>query len=161
LNWRRKILASLQRILELSTQTIVIKLSKIWVLDPRSGIQKRPIPDHPRDKKAPDPGSATLITMLPSGYVGASQAPIFISIFQATIEVAAANDSSGERRQQLLPFLPPGISISLAAGGGKAAAVAAPASPGVSPPLGNTPPPAPYFPAKCPTCDKGGRSSEL
>ncbi len=98
-----------------------------------------------------------------SGSVGASQARIFIRIFhQATVDVAAANDSSGERRavdqQQLLPFLPPGISISLAAGGGKAAA-AAPVSPGVSPPLGNTPPPAPYFPAKCPTCDKGGRSS--
>jgi hypothetical protein len=101
-----------------------------------------------------------------SGYVGVSQARIFIRIFQATIEVAAANDSSGERRavvdqqQQLLPFLPPGISISLAAGGGKAAA-AAPVSPGVSPPLGNTPPPAPYFPAKCPTCDKGGRSRRV
>ncbi len=102
-----------------------------------------------------------------SGYVWASQARIFIRIFhQATIDVAAANDSSGERRAvdhqpQLLPFLPPGISISLAAaGGGKAAPAAAPVSPGVSPPLGNTPPPAPYFPAKCPTCDKGGRSSE-
>jgi hypothetical protein len=31
--------ANLQRILELSTQTIVIKLSKIWVWDPGTGIR--------------------------------------------------------------------------------------------------------------------------
>jgi hypothetical protein len=58
---KKKIWANLnlQRILELSTQKIVIKLSKIWVLDPRSGIQKKNlirIPD-PGVKRAPDPGS--------------------------------------------------------------------------------------------------------
>ncbi len=31
--------------LELFTPKIVIKLSKIWVRDPRSGIRKKPIPD--------------------------------------------------------------------------------------------------------------------
>ncbi len=36
---------SLQRILGLPTQKIVIKLSKIWVWNPRSGIRKKPIPD--------------------------------------------------------------------------------------------------------------------
>jgi hypothetical protein len=35
-------LANLQRILDLSTQKIVIE---IWVWDPRSGIRKKPIPD--------------------------------------------------------------------------------------------------------------------
>ncbi len=53
---KTKILANFQRILELSTQKIVIKLLKISV-----GIRD-PIPD-PGVKKAPDPGSgsATLV----------------------------------------------------------------------------------------------------
>jgi hypothetical protein len=42
---KKKLWASLQRILELFTQQNVIKLSKIWVWDPRSGIRKNPIPD--------------------------------------------------------------------------------------------------------------------
>jgi hypothetical protein len=47
---KKKIWASLQRIIELSTQKIVIKLSKIWVWDPGSEIRdlesgKKPVPD--------------------------------------------------------------------------------------------------------------------
>jgi hypothetical protein len=41
----KKIWASFQSIIELFTQKIVTKLSKIWVWDPRSGIRKKPIPD--------------------------------------------------------------------------------------------------------------------
>ncbi len=47
----KKIWAKFTRIIELFTQKIVTKLSKIWVWDPWSGI-----PD-PGVKKAPDPGS--------------------------------------------------------------------------------------------------------
>ncbi len=78
---KKKIWANLQRIIELSTQKIVIKLSKLWVWDPGSEIRdagseirdagseirdlgsgKNRILD-PRVKKAPDPGSgsATLV----------------------------------------------------------------------------------------------------
>jgi hypothetical protein len=59
---KKKISANFQRIIELFTQKIVTKLSKIWVWDPRSGIRKKPIPD-PGVEKAPDPGSgsATLV----------------------------------------------------------------------------------------------------
>ncbi len=39
------ILGHLQRIIALSTHKIVIRLSKIWIWDPRSGIRKRPIRD--------------------------------------------------------------------------------------------------------------------
>jgi hypothetical protein len=53
---KKKIWANFQRIIELFTQKIVTKLSKIWIWDPGSGIQKKPIPD-PGVKKAPDPGS--------------------------------------------------------------------------------------------------------
>jgi hypothetical protein len=42
---KKKIWANFQRITELFIQKIVIKLSKIWVWDPRSGIRKKPIPD--------------------------------------------------------------------------------------------------------------------
>jgi hypothetical protein len=38
---KKKIWANLQRIIELSIKKIVIKLSKIWVWDPRSGIRKK------------------------------------------------------------------------------------------------------------------------
>jgi hypothetical protein len=55
-----KFWANFQRILELFTQKIVTKLLKLWVWDPGSEIRKKPIPD-PGVKKAPDPGSATLI----------------------------------------------------------------------------------------------------
>jgi hypothetical protein len=58
--FKKKIWANFQRIIELFTQKIVSKLSKIWVWDPgsgpRSGIRKKPIPD-PGVKKhrIPDP----------------------------------------------------------------------------------------------------------
>jgi hypothetical protein len=42
---KKKIWANFQGIIELFTQKIVTKLSKIWVWDPRSGIRKKPIPD--------------------------------------------------------------------------------------------------------------------
>jgi hypothetical protein len=38
-------LANFYKIIELFTQKIVTKLSKIWVMDPRSGIRKKPLPD--------------------------------------------------------------------------------------------------------------------
>jgi hypothetical protein len=41
---KKKIWDNFQRIIELFTQKIVIKLSKIWVWDPRSGIGKKSIP---------------------------------------------------------------------------------------------------------------------
>jgi hypothetical protein len=42
---KKKILPNLPRIIEVFTQKIVTKPSKIWVWDPRSGIRKKPIPD--------------------------------------------------------------------------------------------------------------------
>ncbi len=64
---KKKIWANLQRIIELFTQKIDIRLSKIWVWDPGSetrdpGLGKNllRIPD-PGAKKAPDPGSGTLV----------------------------------------------------------------------------------------------------
>ncbi len=42
---KKKIWANFQRIIELFTQKIVNKLSKIWIWDPGSGIRKKPIPD--------------------------------------------------------------------------------------------------------------------
>ncbi len=57
---KKKILANFQRIIELFTQKIVTKLSKIWVWYPGSGKNLFRIPD-PGVKKAPDPGSAKLI----------------------------------------------------------------------------------------------------
>jgi hypothetical protein len=59
---KKKIWANIQRIMELYTQKIVIKLSKICIWDPGSKIwdpEKKPIPDHgSRGQK--DTGSATL-----------------------------------------------------------------------------------------------------
>jgi hypothetical protein len=59
---KKKIWANFQRIMELFTQKIVTKLSKIWIWDPGSGKNLFRIPD-PGVKKAPDPGSgsATLL----------------------------------------------------------------------------------------------------
>jgi hypothetical protein len=60
---KKKIWANFQRIIELFTQKIVNKLSKIWILDPGSEIRDpektysgSQIPD-PGVEKAPDPGS--------------------------------------------------------------------------------------------------------
>jgi hypothetical protein len=47
---KKKIWANFQNIIELFTQKVVTKRSKIWVWDPRSGVRKKPIPD-------PGPGS--------------------------------------------------------------------------------------------------------
>jgi hypothetical protein len=52
--------ANFQRIIELFSKKIVTKLSKLWLWDPGSGKNLFRIPD-PRVKKAPDPGSATLV----------------------------------------------------------------------------------------------------
>jgi hypothetical protein len=41
---KKKIWPNFQRIIEVFTQKIVTKLSIVWVWDPRSGIQKKPIP---------------------------------------------------------------------------------------------------------------------
>jgi hypothetical protein len=53
-------LGQFQRIIEVFTQKVVTKLSKIWVWEPESGKNLFRIPD-PGVKKAPDPrsGSAT------------------------------------------------------------------------------------------------------
>ncbi len=51
-------MANFKKIIELFTQKIVTKLSKIWVRDPGSGKNLFPIPD-PGVKKAPDPGSGS------------------------------------------------------------------------------------------------------
>jgi hypothetical protein len=56
---KKKIWANFQRIIELFTQKIVTKLSKIWVWDPGSEKNLFRILD-PGVKKASDPGSATL-----------------------------------------------------------------------------------------------------
>jgi hypothetical protein len=42
---KKKIWANFQRIIELFTQKIVTKLSKVWVWDPGSEIRKKSIPD--------------------------------------------------------------------------------------------------------------------
>jgi hypothetical protein len=57
---KKKISANFQRIIELFTQKIVTKLSKIWIWDPGSEIRdpEKPIPD-PGVKKSPDPGSGS------------------------------------------------------------------------------------------------------
>jgi hypothetical protein len=57
---KKKIWANFQGIIELFTQKIITMLSKIWVWDPGSG--KKPSLD-PEVKKAPDPGSATLLSL--------------------------------------------------------------------------------------------------
>jgi hypothetical protein len=51
---------NLVRIIKLSTRKILIKLSKIWVWDPRSRIRNKPIPD-PGIRGQKGPGSATLV----------------------------------------------------------------------------------------------------
>jgi hypothetical protein len=59
---KKKIWAQFQRIMELFTQKVATKLSKICVWDPGSGINPFRIPD-PGVKKTPDPGSATLVPL--------------------------------------------------------------------------------------------------
>jgi hypothetical protein len=54
-----KILVQCKKIIELFTQKIVTKLSKIWVWDPGSEIRKKPIPDQgsrgQNGNRIPDP----------------------------------------------------------------------------------------------------------
>jgi hypothetical protein len=63
---KKKIWPNFPRIIEVFTQKIVTKPSKIWVWDPGSGKNLFRIPD-PGVKKAPDPGSgsATLLSIRP------------------------------------------------------------------------------------------------
>ncbi len=105
---KKKIWANFQRIVEVFTQKIVNKLSKIWVWDPGSGIRdpgsgiRDPgsgknlfrIPD-PGVKKAPDPGSgsATLVFWIKS--------PIFSSKTKIRIQ-----QKHGLIRIQLIPLNP-------------------------------------------------------
>jgi hypothetical protein len=66
---KKKVWANFQRIIELFTQKLVNKLSKIWVWDPGSEIREKPIPDPvsriqgSKRHRIPDPGSgsATLL----------------------------------------------------------------------------------------------------
>jgi hypothetical protein len=60
---KKKIWPNFPRIIEVFTQKIVTKPSKIWVWDPGSEKNLFRIPD-PGVKKAPDPGSATLCRTL-------------------------------------------------------------------------------------------------
>jgi hypothetical protein len=61
---KKKIWANFQRIIELFTQKIVTRLSKIWLWDPGFGKNLFRIPD-PGVKKEPDPrsGSSTLVVI--------------------------------------------------------------------------------------------------
>jgi hypothetical protein len=64
---KKKIWANVQRIIELFTQKIVTKLSKIWFWDSGSGKNLFWIPDH-GVKKAPDPGSGSATLRHTFGY---------------------------------------------------------------------------------------------
>jgi hypothetical protein len=55
---KKKIWPNFLRIIEVFTQNVVTKPSKIWVWDPGSGKNLLRIPD-PGVKKAPDPGSGS------------------------------------------------------------------------------------------------------
>jgi hypothetical protein len=59
---KKKIWANFQRFIELFTQKIVTKLSKIWVWELGSGIREKPIPDPGSSgQKGTASGSATLL----------------------------------------------------------------------------------------------------
>jgi hypothetical protein len=66
---KKKIWANFQRIIEIFTQKLVSKLSKIWVWDPGSGKNLFRIPD-PGVKKAPDPGSGSATLLTHKSHVG-------------------------------------------------------------------------------------------
>ncbi len=83
---KKKIWANFQRIMELFTQKIGIKLLKIWVWDPGSGKNLFRILD-PGIKKAPDPGSgsATLPIICGNGFISRLQFCIVIRKEQAVL----------------------------------------------------------------------------
>jgi hypothetical protein len=69
----KKIWANFQRIIELFTKKIVKKLLKIWswdlgseIRDPEKNLFRIPDPAS-RGQKAPDPGSATLLSAVGEG----------------------------------------------------------------------------------------------
>jgi hypothetical protein len=91
---KKKIWANFQRIIELFTQKIVSKLSKIWVWDPGSEIRDPGsgknlfrIPD-PGVKKAPDPGSGSATLLLSIGSLDEFSIP-FGSLFQLLYDFRA------------------------------------------------------------------------
>jgi hypothetical protein len=92
---KKRIWVSFHRIIELFTQKIVTKLSKVWVWDPGSGIRdpKKPIPD-PAVKKAQDPGSgsATLLESIsPNGFLG------FLNVYKFWLRIQQVHSDSGSR----------------------------------------------------------------
>jgi hypothetical protein len=62
---KKKVWANFQRVKELVPKKLSLSSQKygFGIRDPRSWIRKKPIPD-PGVKKAPDPGSATLLQRL-------------------------------------------------------------------------------------------------
>ncbi len=99
---RSRISAIFQRIIEHSTQKIVTKLSKIWVWDPGSEIQKKNysgswVPD-PGVKKAPDPGSGSATLFVNLGqfpYPGSGSAfPIRIRIHDSQMNADPCGSGS-------------------------------------------------------------------
>ncbi len=89
---KKKIWANFQRIIELFTQKIVTKLSKIWVWDPGSGKNLFRIPD-PGVKKAPDPRSRIRIRNTdPNQRYGG---PWKINICALTLSIAWSIDAGG------------------------------------------------------------------
>jgi hypothetical protein len=78
---KKKIWANFQKIIELFTQKIVSKLSKIWVWDPRSEIRDPEknlfrIPD-PGVKKASDPGSGSATLLFPGSLIHQNGSVLF------------------------------------------------------------------------------------
>ncbi len=88
---KKKIWANFQRFIELFTQKIVNKLSKIWVWDPGSGKNLFHILD-PGVKKAPDPGSgsATLCTTYLGGKLYPTRPRLNVKFVAMSLGVAEA-----------------------------------------------------------------------
>jgi hypothetical protein len=78
-------LANFQRIIELITQKIVNKLSKIWVCDPRSEIRKKPIPDPgSRGQK----GTGSQIRIRNTGFLPGKSCATNLTMFMGTVTKA-------------------------------------------------------------------------